>query len=112
MATSGLRMSDDQSILRDSEIALSGILFRSRASSMRLTQLLDWVESYPSSTDFTTLRLKLNELSNKVGEARRIVQEPLSWIVGDNTEYHLEEYNQKLNDICTCLDEIENILDG
>jgi hypothetical protein len=79
---------------------------------MRLIQLLDWVESYPSSTDFTTLRLKLNELSNKVGEARRIVQEPLSWIVGDNTEYHLEEYNQKITDICTCLDEIENILDG
>src|SRR3972149_1782419 len=91
-ASSGLRRTSEQSILRESEIALSGILFRNRASSVRLTQLLDWVESYPSSTDFTTLRLKLNELSNKVGEVRRIVQEPLSWVVGGNMENQLEQY--------------------
>ena len=76
---------------------------------MRLTQLLDWVELYPSSTDFTTLRLKLNELSNKVKEARKLVQEPFEPDDEDGMTY---QYNQKLTDVCTCLDEIENILDG
>ena len=76
---------------------------------MRLIQLLDWVESYPSSTDFTTLRLKLNELSNKVGEARKLIQEPFE---PDDEDGMAHQYDQKLTDVRTCLDEIENILDG